>query len=218
MAVTIPNSTVFNTAGYNATHTLSAFACNGTDSHLIVASFNRNPTADVTSITANGVAMTLEKNQENAGTTATQLYGYKINNASFDIVANTPGYKQEAFVAIALSGANQTDAVIGTPVGATAYNSTATTSYTGASGNLLIVAITNDDSTKTFTASGCTQLQNFDHVTDVRQCFVGYVTATGSAQTIGATLSGDANYTIAIIEIDVVGVAGPVFIRSAVII
>ena len=204
MAVTIANSTVFNTAGYNSTHTISGFDCSGTDSHLVVASFNKNPTSDVSGITADGNAMTLEKNEENANVAATQMYAYKISDNSFDIVASTPGFKQEAFVAMALSGANQTDAVTGTPVGAQGFGSTATAAYTGTSGNLLIVAVANDNSSNTFTASGCTEVANFDHTTDIHQCFVGSVTATGSEQTIGATISGDSNYTIAIIEIAVV--------------
>lgn len=216
MAVTIANSTDFNTAGYNATHTISAFACNGTDSHLLVASFNKNPTVEVSSITANAVAMTLERNSENASTVAAQIYGYKINNASFDVVANTPGYKQEAMVAIALAGANQTDAVIG-ETGATGYGTAATVAYTGTSGNLLVVAVTNADSAQPLTASNCTQLSNFDHTTDVHECFVGYVTATGSSQTIGATMAGSANYAVAIVEIATASAATPPFIRAALI-
>jgi len=207
MAVTIDNSTVFNTAGYNNTHTISAFDCSGTDSHLIVASFNSNPTIEVSTATADGNTMTLEKNEENAGAVAVQIYGYQISNASFDVVSNTPSYKQQAYLAVALSGTNQTDAVIGS-AGDQNYGTTATTSYTGTSGNLLIVAVVNGDSSLPLTASGCTEEANFDHTTDIHECFIGYVTATGSSQTIGATMTGSTNYAVAIIEVAVASATG----------
>jgi len=201
MAIVIENSSLRNVNEYVQYHTISAFDCSGSDSHLVLFSFNKSPTTQVDGSTADGNAMSLELTQASEGANGIQVYDYQINNASFDVVSSTPSWKQQAMVAISLSGVDQTDAIIGS-VGENNTGTTATMAYTGTSGNLLLVAVANNNSSNPLTASGCTELQNFDHTTDIYECFVGYITADGTEQTIGATMVSSSGYSVTIIEID----------------
>lgn len=218
MAVAIDNTDTYN-GGYTNPHTLSAFQCNGANSHLIVGGYNRNLTTEISGVTANGNAMTLEASEE-TGNVGCGAYGYTISNASFDIVGTAPLSKPFTMSAIALSGVDQSTPVVGTPVTTSGFGTTATASYTGTSGNLLLVFV-GTQGTRTLTASGVTQIHNINMATgDMRQAFSGYVVANGSSQTIGATVSSGDNYAITIIEIKASGGAppAPTFIQSVVIV
>ena len=200
MSVAYDNQASKYNGGYDVSQTISAFQCNGTDSHLVVATYNRVD-AELTGVTANGNAMAARGGSFNSSVCGVKAWDYTISNASFDVVASTPSYKLSAVSAIALSGVHQTTAATGTPVTAGAYNTTATASYTGTSGNMLLVFV-NCQNARTLTASNCTQIHNFDHTdANLGQCFAGYVAATGSSQTIGCTLNTDDNWRLTIVEV-----------------
>ena len=195
----IKNTTTYTTSGYNQNHTISGFNCSGTDTLLAVFGFNKNPASEVDGITANSNSMTLEESSINADVCAVQGYSHKINNSSFDIVCSTPSYKQQTMIATALQNVDQTTPVAGTK-GAGGWGTSATTTYTGTAGNLLLVSVTTQNS-RTLTASNVTEEENFLADGDIGQCFLGYVEATGSEQTIGATLNSGNNWEILILEI-----------------
>lgn len=218
MVVAIDNNTDYTTSGYDATHTISSFACNGTDSHLAVAAFSRAVTTDLTTVTADGNTMTARGAEENTSVAGCEWYDYTISNASFNIVGNTPSFKLLAMVAIALSGINQTTAPTGTPVTGQGYGTSATGSYTGTSGNMLLVCINLQGGSAPITASNCTELSDFDHSDgSLGRCWVGYVIATGSSQTIGGTWTGDDNYTYSIVELAAEPGATPTIVRTSII-
>jgi len=204
MAITIDNSTTYDAGSYTDVHTLSAFDCSGTNSQLAVMIAQRAINTEVSTATANGNTMTQRGRAENTNVCGVAWYDYTIDNASFNVVVNTPSYKLCAIGAIALSGVDQSTPTAGTPATTTGYGSTATTSYTGTSGNMLLVAV-NTQGTRTLTASNCTQTINDDHPdANLGSYFAGYVEATGSSQTIGCTLSADDNYAVSIIEVKAV--------------
>lgn len=220
MAVAVDNSTSYESGsgGFAATHTISSFQCNGTNSHLIVGGFQRVITTEVTSVTADGNTMARRGSAENTNVCGVEAFDYTISNASFNIVGNTPTFKLFAMSANALSGVDQSTPTTGTPVTATSFSSTMTASYTGTSGNLLLVFI-NCQGAQTLTASNCTQIHNFDHAdANLGQCFAGYTTATGSSQTIGVTSGAADNYALTIVEIKAAsGGSPPTVVRSAII-
>lgn len=216
MSVTYSNEASKFNGSFDSTHTIPSFSCNPTDSHLVVATYNRAVSTEVSGVTANGNAMTGRGTSENTGVAGVKAWDYKINNASFDIVASTPAFKLCAVSAIALGGVNQTTAPVGTPVTTGGFGTTATASYTGTSGNMLLVFV-NFQGAQTLTASGVTQIHNFDHVDgSLGQCFAGYVVATGSSQTIGCTSGASDNWQLSIVEVASAAGAPPPFIRGAI--
>lgn len=198
----VSNSSYLNNTGYQDNHTLGGVACNNDKSHLMVAAFQRYVTTEVNQVSANSNVMTRSGAAVNGGVAGVEWFSYTISSSSVSIVGNTPAYKLLAMGAIALFNVNQTTPVVGTPVTAGGYGTTASASYTGTSGNLLLVAI-NVRVTSTMTALNCTQELNFQHTDpNLGQCFVGYVVATGAPQTIGATLAANDNWELSIIEIE----------------
>jgi hypothetical protein len=198
----ILNSDIYESGsgGYIQTHTLSGFSCSGTNTQLLVFGFNRNPASEVTSMTANGAEMTLFGESINANVTAIQGYYHAINNGSFDIVSSTPSYKLQAMVAVALSGAHQTTPVTHGEVHG--FATSVSLSYTGKAGNLLLVTIALQGN-YTITPTGNTELQQFDHAdSNLGRCYVGYVTATGSAQSLGGSWGTTDNYRLMITEVN----------------
>jgi len=216
MAITVGNTATYNVDEYTTTHTISAFDCSGPITYLIHTGHNQNPAVEVTSWTVDGGDATgdLIKEGISSNVAAVQIYGTKINNASFDIVSGTSTSKQQAMTAIKLTGVDQTTPDAGTPVESSGFSSTATAAYTGTAGNLLIVGISTN-ATATYTASGCTELLDFDHGADIGQVFIGHVVATGSSQTIGATLGGDDNWHLVIVEVTASGI--PTFVGAGAI-
>lgn len=197
----VVTNTTYDPSGFLSTHTISGFNCSDTNSHLIVVGYQRLITTEVTQITANANVMSRFGAAENSNVCGTEFFSYTISNSSFDIVGSTPAFKLLAMSAIGLRNVDQTTPVIGTPVVNTGFSDTMTTTYTGTAGNLLLVAI-NCQNPRTLTASGCTQIHNFDPTNaNLGQVFLGSVVATGSTQTIGATSSSGDNFAISIIEI-----------------
>lgn len=206
MAPTLIDSDTYDSgSSYLSSHTFPAIDSSGTNTLFLALGINRNPASDVTGWTADGNAMTQQVLSANTNVVACQLMSRLINDSSVVAVANTPSFKLECGIVFALAGVDQSTPVVGTPVTAGGSNANATASYTGTAGNLLVVTVSTQ-ADKTFTPSNCTtvnQVSGSD--ANMGSGFVGIVEATGSAQTIGATFSGDTNWRIAIVEIKAAG-------------
>lgn len=206
MAVSIPNSTSYESGsgGFNNVHTISSFQCDGSDSMLLLGLYERDFT-DISTVEANSSGMTQITSAQSVSTNVAGVDVYRevISNASFDIdvTYNASVFRLLGMSALALSGVDQTTPTTGTPTTNTGFGTSATASYTGTSGNELFVFI-NIQEDETLTASNCTEIHNFAHAdANLGQCFVGHVTATGSSQTIGATLGTARNWAISIVEV-----------------
>lgn len=202
MAVTIRGSQTYESGsgGYSASHTLTDLDVTGTDTLAIAAGFNRNPASDVSSWTFEGNTPTAIANSINANVVAVSTQRYIISNAATTIVSNTPTYKLQAMIGVALEGVDQTTPTAGSTTGGS-YGTAATASYTGTSGNMLLVFVSTQND-RTFTASGTTDIASVTHAdANLGSGYAGYVTATGSSQTIGATLSSADNWKLVIVEV-----------------
>ncbi len=203
MAISIIDSDTYQSGsgGYVTSHTLPDIDVSGTDTLAIAVGFNRNPLSDVSSWTFEGNSPTSLINAINTNVAAIQSYYYLINNAATTIVSNTPSYKLQAIIGLGLSGVDQTTPIAGSSAAASGYSSAASHSYTGTSGNLLLVFVTTS-ADRTYTATNCTALQSVTHAdANCGSGFVGYVTATGSSQSVGATWTTDTNWECAVVEI-----------------
>ncbi len=200
MAVTIIQSQTYD-GGYVATHTFPDVDVSGTNTLHVAAGFNRNPAVEVSGWTSEGVAMTTIKDEINANVVAIQTRQNLINNSLTTTVASTPDSKLLAGITVGLAGVDQTTPITGTPVSSQGFSSSATQAYTGTSGNLLLVVVALKDD-RTFTASSCTAQASVTGAdANMGSGFLGYVTATGSSQTIGATWTTDTNWAITIFEV-----------------
>lgn len=200
MAVSITQSQTYD-GGYTNVHTFTDVDCSGTDTLHVACGFNRNPATEVTSWTSEGNTMTTIKNEINANVCAVSAWRYLINNAATTTVSNTPSYKLQAGITLGLAGVDQTTPITGTPVSSQGYGASATQAYTGTSGNLLFVFLGLKDD-RTITASSCTEQTSVTGAdANMGTGWCGYVTATGSSQTIGGTWTGDTNWTMTIFEV-----------------
>ena len=202
MAVTIRGSQTYESGsgGYNASHTMTDLDVTGTDSCAIAAGFNRNPASDVGSWTFEGNTPTAIADAINANVVAVSTQRYLISNAATTIVSNTPTFKLQAMVGVALEGVDQTTPIAGSTTAGN-YGTAATASYTGTSGNMLLVFVSSQND-RTFTASGTTDIASVTHAdANLGSGYAGYVSATGSSQTIGATLSSADNWRLVIVEV-----------------
>lgn len=204
MAVTIKGSQVYQSGsgGYSASHTLPDLDASGVNTLAVAAGFNRNPASDVTSWTFEGSTPTAIADSINASVVAVSTQRYLINNSATTIVSNTPSYKLQAMIGVALEGVDQTTPITGTPATAGGYGTAATAAYTGTSGNMLLVFVSSQ-SDRTFTASGVTDITSVTHAdANLGAGYGGYVTASGSSQTIGAALSSADNWRLVIFEVE----------------
>lgn len=200
MAISIANSSTYD-GGFLATHTMSSFTTTGTDPYLFTATFNKNPASDVSgSLTADGNNMTKIAENLFANVCSIQDWGIIPADGSQNISSSTPSFKEQAMIALNLNGVDQTTPYNSTTVSANNFGTTATASITGTSGSLLLVAIATQNDV-TFTDSNCTVVEGFSATSGIGGCYVGQVTATGSSQTIGATLSAATNWRVLIVEI-----------------
>lgn len=210
MAISIVDSKVYPNAGqtYAASHQLPDLAASGTDTYVIAAGYNRNPASDVSSWTIEGNTPTNIQDNINANVVAISVKGYVINNAATTVISNTPSFKLQNMIGLALTGVDQTTPITGTPVTFSDFNTNAIASYTGTAGNLLLVWVSTQGQ-KTFTASGCTAIATaVNSDSNIGNGWVGYVTATGSAQNIGATFSGGDNLRVTIVEVKAAAAGG----------
>lgn len=194
--------------GYASSHTLPDLDVTGTNSYAVAAGFNRNPASDVTSWTFEGNTPDNLYDSINTNVVAVSTKGYVINNAATTIVSNTPSFKLQAMIGVALTGVNQStpDATTGTNTTG-GYGASGTLAYTGTEGNMLLVFVSTQND-RTFTASNCTEIAEVTHADgNLGSGFAGYVEATGSSQTIGATWTGDDNWRLVIIELERAGSA-----------
>lgn len=217
MAVTIIDNQTYD-GSYVATHTFTDVDVSGTDTLHIAVGFNRNPASEATSWTSDGNTMVSITEEINANVVAVSAWYYKINNSTVTTVSNTPSFKLQTGITAGLAGVNQTTPIVGT-TSTQNYGASATTSYTGVSGNLLAVFVATKDD-RTFTASNCTSLVSITGAdANMGSGFLGYVTATGSSQTIGANWTTDTNWAIVVAEINAAAVSvASTFIKSPVII
>lgn len=207
MAASVANSSTYQSGsgGFLNVHTMSAFDCSGTDSFLIVFSFNRNPNSDVAGFTANGNSMTEFDENINTNVSAVEGYYYAINNASFDIVCSTPSFKLAAFAAIALENVDQTGSpIVQTEKAAAGFGTSISDAITATSGELVLSAVAlKSDFAMTPTGTGHTEIVDFAHAdSNFGQSFVGQVAGTGSSQTIGASWSTSDNCIMMLVEIE----------------
>lgn len=217
MAVAIDDNATYESGsgGYIQVHTLSDINCSGSNSYALFAGFNRNPAVEVTSWTCEGATPDNIKDQINTSAVGVSVKGDIISNSATTIVCNTDSYKLQAISGLALSGVDQTTPITGTPVGGQNWGTTATVSYTGTSGNMLFVFASSQHD-RTFTASNCTQIHNFAHAdAALGQCFAGYVTATGSSQTVGVTIDTATNWSVVVVEVKAAAAAGVTVTPSA---
>lgn len=202
MAVSIIQSQVYD-GGYIVTHTFPDVDVSGTNTLHIACGFNRNPATEVSSWTSEGTEMTVIKDEINVNVCAVQTRSRLINNALTTTVSTTPSSKLQAGITLGLAGVDQTTPIAGTPVSSQGFGASATQAYTGTAGNLLLVFIGLKDD-RTLTASGCTAQTSVTGAdANMGTGWCGYVTATGSAQTIGGTWTTDTNWTMVIFEVKV---------------
>ena len=216
MAVTVDTNTTYESGsgGFNSTHTISAFDCSGTNSHLLVNAYSRELAAELDGITADGNAMASQVTSENTNVCGVETWGYQINNASFDIVGTTSNFKLLAMSAIGLGGVDQSTPIAGTNGSNTGFGTAANISYTGTSGNMIFAFVNSQGAGAMTPVSGMTELHDFDHGdSNLGQCWAGYVTADGTSQTVGATLGGNDNWAVCVIEVAAAS-AGSVFVTK----
>lgn len=203
MAIAFTDSDIYESGsgGYVTTHTLPDIDVSGTDTLAIAVGFNRNPLSDVGSWTIEGNSPTSLINAINTNVAAIQSYYYLINNAATTIVSNTPSFKLQAIIGLGLSGVDQTTPIAGSSAAASGYGTAASHTYTGTAGNLLLVFVTTS-ADRTYTPTSNTALQSVIHAdANLGSGYVGYATATGSSQTLGATWTTDTNWECAVVEI-----------------
>lgn len=210
MAVTITDSQTYESGsgGFLSSHTWPDVNVSGTNTLHLACGNNRNPLSDVSGWTSDGNTMTSVVDSINTNVCAVSIYRYLINNADVTTVSSTPSFKLQGGIVLGLAGVDQTTPIAGTGTAGN-FSATATAAYTGTSGNLLLVFVSTQND-KTFTASNCTAQASVTHAdTNQGSGFVGYVTATGSSQTIGATFTGNDNWRLAIVEITAAAAAAP---------
>lgn len=204
MAVAINDSDTYDSGsgGFLSSHSFPDIDCSGSDTYSLAVGINRNPLSDVSGWTFEGNTPDDVINSINTNVVAISVKGDIVSNAALSIVCSTPSFKLQAGVNIAFTGVDQSTPIAGTAEKTSStFGSTGTLAYTGTSGNLLVVFVSTQND-KTFTASNCTQLQAFSGAdSNMGSVFVGYVTATGSSQTIGATWSGGDNMRVVIVEV-----------------
>lgn len=203
MALTLTDNDVYQSGsgGFLASHTLPDIDASGANAIAIGVGFNRNPVSDVTGWTFEGTAGTLVANAINANVVAVSMYFATSSSAAETIVSNTPSFKLQAMIGASFTDGHQSAPVVGTPSTGTGFNSTGTLSVTGTAGNTFVVGVSTQGD-RTFTASGCTLINQVTHAdANVGSGFLGYVAATGSPQTIGASWGTGDNYAIVVAEI-----------------
>lgn len=187
--------------GYRASHDPPALDATGSSPYVIAVGAPR-ASSWITSFTiAGSTPTTISQNISGDNTAGVDARGAISSSYSCAAVIGTSGYNLMDMIVASFNGVNQTTPTTGTPVTANSYSATATASYTGTSGNTLVVCVATQ-SGRTFTASNCTELAQVTHQdSSLGSLFVGTVTATGSAQTIGATFTTGDNHRLVIFEL-----------------
>lgn len=211
MAISVASSTTYDSGAgvFLPAHTKSGVDTSGTDPYLLNASFEKNPAAEVTTVTSDGNNMVKADENLFANVASIQAYIHPPADASQDVVVNTPTFKECAMILLNLNGVDQTTPYNTTTVKGDNFSTNATASITGTSGNLLI-AIMACQADTTHTAVNCTVAQSFSALSGIGGCFVGYATATGSSQSLGVTLGAATNWRLLIIEFIAAGGTPPV--------
>jgi len=200
MAIAINDHDVYS-GSFVASHTLPDIDCSGTDTYALALGVNRNPGSDVSSWAFEGATPDNVAEFINAGTNSLQVKGDVVNDADLTIVCNTPTFKLQSIIGVSFTGVDQSTPIAGKSTEKNEFTDNISDSYTGTAGNLLMVFITTQTD-KTFTPTNCTALATESNPdANLGSGFVGYVTATGSSQTIGASWTGSLVAAIAIVEV-----------------
>lgn len=193
MAIATDASSLTSSGGYSNSLTISHTVA-GADRLLLVGVHCRSATADVTGVTWNGSAMTLQGTNENSGVVGMQWYSLVAPaTGTHDVVVSLGSYKLFSVVVYSLTGVDQT-----TPIEATdfstlnldGYGNSVSTAITTLSANARIVTlITTKDDAATFVAGGAaTVLQQADDAD-------GSLGGT-ALQILDATTAGSTAYSI----------------------
>lgn len=200
MAIAINDYDTYS-GSFLASHTLPDIDCSGTDTYALALGVNRNPGSDVSSWTFEGATPDDVAEFINAGTNSLQVKGDIVNDSDLTIVCNTPAFRLQSIIGVSLTGVDQSTPIAGKSTEKNEFTDTISDSYTGTSGNLLLVFITTQTD-KTFTPINCTELTSVSNPdANLGSGFVGYITATGSSQTIGASWTGSLVAAMAIVEV-----------------
>lgn len=199
MAVAITQTQTYD-GSFTNNHNVTAVDTSGSDPYTLGFSFNKNPASDVAGATVDTNAATLVDTNANANVCAIQIYARAPVDGSSAWSFSTPSFKELAAIVAGLSGVAS-----GTPYNSTigksnGFGTAARVTITGTAGSLFLVAVVAQGD-KTFTAHNCTELVDLTATSGLGGCWLGYVTATGSSQTIGADLSANDNYRIDVIEV-----------------
>jgi len=195
----LARSTTYDSgSSFLATHTLaSGFDASGTDGVLVVVIHQRNPISEVTSVTVDTNSMTLEASNVNTNVSGVQIYTYVVNDASVDVVANTPSFKLCAATVMYWENVDATDPIFQTWTPAAGFGTTGTSSLTANSADNTILSGINKKEDASLTVSGLTSISNFSPSnSNLGQAGAGYADATGSSQTLGFTWTGSDNWSL----------------------
>lgn len=193
MAIATDASSLTSSGGYSNSLTISHTVA-GADRLLLVGVHCRSATADVTGVTYNGVAMTLQGTNENSGVVGMQWYSLVAPaTGTHDVVVSLGSYKLFSVIVYSLTGVDQT-----TPIEATdfstlnldGYGNSVSTAITTLSANARIVTMiaTKDDAVAFVAGGTATVLQQADDADG---------SLGGSAlQILDATTAGSTAYSI----------------------
>lgn len=187
---------------YNNQHDVTGVNCSGVNSYLVTTSHNRNPAVQFTRIDVIGnstTTMTLLDEEINANVCSTQVYGLAINEDALTVRTIMPGYHMQGMMVLAVRNINQTTPTVATST-SVAWGTSATINYTGTLGNLIVVAVSTQNS-RTPTIVGLSPIIGLEHPGgEIGSMMAGYTIATGSSQTLGMSYDTGDNYVITLIE------------------
>lgn len=202
MAVEINKTRTYQSGlgGYLQSHTFPDVDADGFNNYVLAFGIHRLA-ADVTSWTIEGVAPTAVGSRIVNFVAGVDARGRVIGGTGITNVIGTSGFNLMAGIVASFTGVDQTTPTA-TPVGSDqGYGTTASVSYTGEVGSLLAVMVSTQED-RTMSPLNCTTATQVTN-TDPEQGsgFLGYIPATGSPQTVGATWTGDTVWAIVVAEI-----------------
>lgn len=192
--------------GYIATHTFPDITANGADPYVLAFGIPRVDT-DITSWTIEGSTPTSVDSRIVTNVAGVDVRGRLVGGGAITNVIGTSDFKLMAGVVASFNNVNQTAPTAGSN-SAEGYGTTASLSYTGTAGNLLVVCVSTQDD-RTIINSNCTTVDQISHAdSNLGSAFMGIVEATGSLQTIGGTWTGDTVWSLVVIELAVASEVG----------
>ena len=175
-----------------------------TDPGVVVFVHNRTPT-EITGVTYNSVAMTMEVESVNTSVSGIQTYALvAASTGNNNIVLSNSQYRLHTMYATCLSGTDQSDIVEATPAVTAGYGVAITGSVTSVTdGAWLMTGIATQNDQAFTPDSGETEL--FDEANsdgNLGQTGISYlVKATAGSETMGWSWTGDTNHTMTLASI-----------------